>query len=514
MGFITFIKKLNVSIIVAFASFAGATIFICSNFLLTDIEFLSQKAIAAQENRPEVVPAAFEPGEHLPGGKATSRKSFKNKNAFSHSSGNMGFEKELLFKVGNGLFRKLWVSSPSSTKSSDGLGPLFNARSCQRCHLKDGRGHTPEANWPDDTQVSLFLRLSIPPQTAEQKKLISSGRALVIPEPTYGGQFQDLSIQGHQGEGHMDIRYEYFDVTLADGTIVQLRRPHYTATDLKYGPMQEDVLISPRLTPPMIGLGLLDAIPSQDILQFADPDDQDSDGISGKANMVWSVLKQKIMLGRFGWKAGSPSVKEQSAGAFSGDIGLSTSLHKNPAGDCTPNQTFCLKAPHGVDKKSGVEVTDEMLDLVTFYASNLAVPRRRDPQKMSVLKGKSLFHSIGCASCHRPSFKTGPLAKNKHLSQQLIWPYTDMLLHNMGEGLADHRPEGKADGFEWRTPPLWGVGLTKTVNGHENLLHDGRARSVEEAILWHGGEALKARDAYSKLSKAERMWLVEFVRSL
>ncbi len=358
------------------------------------------------------------------------------------------------------------------------------------------------------------MRLSIPPQTAEQKKLISSGRALVIPEPTYGGQFQDLSIQGHQGEGHMDIRYEYFDVTLADGTIVQLRRPHYTATDLKYGPMQKNVLISPRLTPPMIGLGLLDAIPSQDILLFADPDDQDSDGISGKANMVWSVLKQKIMLGRFGWKAGSPSVKEQSAGAFSGDIGLSTSLHKNPAGDCTPNQTFCLKAPHGVDKKSGVEVTDEMLDLVTFYASNLAVPRRRDPQKMSVLKGKSLFHSIGCASCHRPSFKTGPLAKNKHLSQQLIWPYTDMLLHNMGEGLADHRPEGKADGFEWRTPPLWGVGLTKTVNGHENLLHDGRARSVEEAILWHGGEALKARDAYSKLSKAERMWLVEFVRSL
>ncbi len=514
MGFMTLFKKLNVSIMVAFAIFAGATIFICSTFLLPPEQSYLKKAIAAGLLKSTVLPAQFETGEHLPGGKATSRKSFKNKNAFSHSSGNLGFEKELLFKVGNGLFRKLWVSSPSSTKSSDGLGPLFNARSCQRCHLKDGRGHTPEANWPDDTQVSLFLRLSIPPQTDAQRKLLEDGRALVIPEPTYGGQFQDLSIQGHQGEGHMNIRYEYFDVTLDDGSVVQLRRPYYTATDLKYGPMHEDVLMSPRITPPMIGLGLLDAIPYQEVLKSADPDDQDGNGISGKANMVWSDLKQKIMLGRFGWKAGSPSVKEQSAGAFSGDIGLSTSIHKSAAGDCTPNQAFCLKAPHGVDKRSGVEVTDEMLDLVTFYASNLAVPRRRDPQKVSVLKGKSLFRSIGCASCHRPKFITGPLPKNKHLSGQVIWPYTDMLLHNMGEGLADHRPEGKADGFEWRTPPLWGVGLTKTVNGHENLLHDGRARSVEEAILWHGGEGFSASDAYSKLSKIERQWLVEFVRSL
>lgn len=514
MGFITLLKKLNVSIMVAFAGFAGATIFICSHFLIHGEEFLTQKAIAAIQAKTEVVPAQFEAGEHLPGGKATSRKSYKNKNAFSHSSGNMSFEKELLFKVGNGLFRKLWVSSPSSTKSSDGLGPLFNARSCQRCHLKDGRGHTPEANWPEDTQVSMFLRLSIPPKTEAQKKLIESGQALVIPEPTYGGQFQDLSIQGHHGEGHMNIRYEYFNVTLADGEIVQLRRPHYTATDLKYGPMQKDVMISPRITPQMIGLGLLDAIPAQDILNHQDIDDKDGDGISGKANMVWSPLKQKIMLGRFGWKAGSASVKEQSAGAFSGDLGLSTSLHKSAAGDCTSKQVFCLNAPHGIDKRSGVEITDEMLDLVTFYSSNLAVPRRRNPKSETVLKGKTLFHSIGCASCHRPKFKTGSLPKNKHLSGQVIWPYTDMLLHNMGEGLADHRPEGIADGFEWRTAPLWGVGLTKTVSGHENLLHDGRARSVLEAILWHGGEAQKARDTFTKLSKEKRQWLIEFVRSL
>ena len=155
-----------------------------------------------------------------------------------------------------------------------------------------------------------------------------------------------------------------------------------------------------------------------------------------------------------------------------------------------------------------------MLNLVTFYASNLAVPKRRNPTSQSVLKGKALFHSIGCASCHQPKFTTGPLAKNKHLEGLTIWPYTDLLLHNMGEGLADHRPEGQADGFEWRTPPLWGIGLTQTVNGHEFMLHDGRARNVEEAILWHGGEGLKSRDAYSKLSLKEREWLIEFVKSL
>ena len=514
MGFLTFIKKSKVSIMVAFAIFAGATIFMCSGFLSSHFNYFIKVAFAKEELRPEVLPAKFEAGEDLPGGKATSRKSFKNKNAFSHSSGNMSFEKELLFKVGNGLFRKLWVSSPASTKSSDGLGPLFNARSCQRCHLKDGRGHTPEANWPDDTQVSLFLRLSIPPQTQAQKELLKNGRALVIPEPTYGGQFQDLSIQGHLGEGHMDINYEYFHVTLADGTKVQLRRPHYSVSGLKYGKLHKDVMISPRLTPQMIGLGLLEAIPASEILKQQDAEDKDGDGISGRAHMVWSQESQKFMLGRFGWKAGSPTVKEQSAGAFSGDLGLSTVFHKSPAGDCTEAQVICLNAPHGNKNDEGVEITNEMLDLVTFYASNLAVPKRRAPSSETVLKGKALFHSIGCASCHQPKFKTGPLPKNKHLENQIIWPYTDLLLHNMGEGLADHRPEGQADGFEWRTPPLWGIGLTQTVSGHEFLLHDGRARNVEEAILWHGGEGSGSSDAYSKLSRSEREWLIEFVRSL
>ncbi len=482
-------------------------------FIVLTSGFFALKQTTSLALPASVKPAAFEIGEELPGGKATSKKSFRNRNAFSHSSGNLSFEKELSFKIGNALFRKLWVSSPASTKSSDGLGPLFNARSCQRCHLKDGRGHTPEANWPQDDQVSMFLRLSVPPRSRKQKALLASGRAAVIDEPTYGDQLQDLAIQGHDGEGRMNIEYSPFPVTLGDGTVVELRKPQYSISNLKYGPLAKDVMISPRVTPPMIGLGLLEAISEKDILASVDNQDHDGDGISGRANWVWSRQENKLKLGRFGWKAGMPSLRQQSAAAFAGDIGLSTSLFPIPFGDCTSVQSFCRKAPHG-ENDGKPEVTDEMLDLVLFYTQNLAVPKRRNPKAPSVLKGKALFHKIGCASCHRPRYVTGKLAKNKHLEGQTIWPYTDLLLHDMGEGLADHRPEGKASGREWRTPPLWGVGLTKTVNGHEFLLHDGRARSVLEAILWHGGEAKQSTERFKQLSKQERDWLIEFVRSL
>jgi len=482
-------------------------------FIVLASVLLAVKPTTSQDIAQPVKPAVFEAGEDMPGGKATSKKSFKNRNAFSHASGNLGFEKELLFKVGNGLFRKLWVSSPASTKSSDGLGPLFNARSCQRCHLKDGRGHTPHANWPKDDQVSMFLRLSVPPQTSEQKTLLTSGKSGVIPEPTYGSQLQDLAIQGHDGEGRMHIEYTPLPVTLGDGTIVELRKPNYRITHLKYGPLAKDVMISPRVTPPMIGLGLLEAIWEKDILANVESQNRNGDGISGRANWVWSIADDKLKLGRFGWKAGMPSLRQQSAAAFAGDIGLSTSLFPTPFGDCTSEQVFCRKAPHG-ENDGRPEVRDEMLNLVAFYTQNLAVPKRRTPKAVSVLKGKALFHQIGCASCHRPNYVTGKLAKNMHLEGQTIWPYTDLLLHDMGQGLADNRPESKATGQEWRTPPLWGVGLTKTVNGHEFLLHDGRARSVLEAILWHGGEAQKVTERFKQLSKQEIDWLIEFVRSL
>ncbi len=457
----------------------------------------------------------LEAGEQFPGGDATSRKSVDNANAFSHSSGNMPFRKELDFKVGNGIFRKLWVSAPSSTTSSDGLGPLYNARSCQRCHLKDGRGHTPQVNFPDDDATSIFLRLSIPPETEEQKKLLAARKISVVPEPTYGGQLQDFAIQGHDAEGKMHIEYADVPFVFPDGTKVTLRKPSYSIDRLAYGPLHSKAMLSPRVAQQMIGLGLLEAIPEVQIRSLTDTDDKDRNGISGRPNEVWSAEHGKITIGRFGWKAGNPTVKAQSAGAFEGDIGISNPMAKNAWGDCTLKQTRCRNAPNGSSSKIGnVEAGQEFLDLVAFYSSNLAVPRRRMPDSPKVLAGKKLFYETGCVQCHQPKFRTGTLDGQPHLSNQLIWPYTDMLLHDMGEGLADNRPEGVASGREWRTSPLWGIGLTPIVNGHSQYLHDGRARSLLEAILWHDGEAGPVRDAFAALDKADRDRLIEFVNSL
>ncbi|HEX2840086.1 di-heme oxidoredictase family protein [Hyphomicrobium sp.] len=456
-----------------------------------------------------------QPGEEMPGGGATSRRSVTDRDAFSHFSYGIDPEGESRFNVGNAIFRKLWVAAPSSTQASDGLGPLYNARGCQSCHQKDGRGRPPFANWPDETAVSMFLRLSIPPETEEQKELLAAKRVLSIPDPVYGNQLQNIAIQGHDGEGHMHIAYTDVPVTLAGGQVVTLRKPTYSVTELAYGPMHPKVMLSPRVAPPMIGLGLIEAIPEADIRANADPDDANKDGISGRVNEVWSISQNDVRLGRFGWKAGEATILDQSATAAAGDIGLSNPLLPLAAGDCTAKQPTCLNAPNGnSEKHGGFELSKELLDLVAFYSQNLAVPARRGAGDDDVLKGKVLFYKSGCTACHHPSFTTGAVEGQPHLSKQDIWPYSDFLLHDMGEGLADGRPEGLADGRDWRTPPLWGVGLTEIVNGHTFLLHDGRARNVEEAILWHGGEAQHARDAYAALSREEREALVKFVNSL
>jgi CxxC motif-containing protein (DUF1111 family) len=463
----------------------------------------------------ERTPSPVEPGEESPGGTATTQESIDTRDAFSHFSHGIGFEGEAKFKVGNAIFRKLWVSAPSSTKSSDGLGPLYNSRACQSCHFKDGRGHPPKANFPDDNSESMFLRLSIPPETEAQKRLLAEHKVNTIDEPTYGGQLQNLAIQGHDGEGHMNITYAEMPVRLGNGTTVSLRRPTYSITDLKYGALHPKTMLSPRVAPPMIGVGLLEAIPEAQIRAQTDPDDADGDGISGRANEVWSQVDNRVALGRFGWKAGMPSIRQQTASAFSGDIGLSTPLVRKPSGDCTPAQAFCLNAPNGnSERDGGVEVGPKLFDLVVFYAQNLAVPPRRNISDANVMHGKALFHQLKCQSCHMPSHTTGKVEGQPHLSDQTIWPYTDLLLHDMGESLADKRPEGMANGQEWRTPPLWGIGLTEIVSGQTNFLHDGRARNVEEAILWHGGEAQASRDGYAALSKAEREALLSFVNSL
>jgi CxxC motif-containing protein (DUF1111 family) len=452
-----------------------------------------------------------EPFEGLPAGGSTTKK-LVNRDSFSFPSGNLTFEQQQEFNLGNGFFTKLWVSAPSSTLASDGLGPLFNARACQSCHLKDGRGHPPEG---DERAVSMFLRLSVPPGDSAGSALLANGQANVIGEPTYGTQLQTFAVPGLAAEGQMKIDYLDLPVTLGDGEVATLRDPHYSVTDLGFGPMADNVMLSPRVAPPMIGLGLLEAVPAEDILANADPDDKNGDGISGKANFVFDPVSGKIVLGRFGWKAGAPSVRVQSAEAFAGDIGISTPLVNKPHGDCTEAQVACLAMPTGEQEVRGVsEAPDPILDLVTFYSQNLGVPQRRDIGDAGVLRGKAAFYGAGCSSCHTPKFVTSRDTPTEAHKFQLIWPYSDMLLHDMGEGLADYRPEGKADGYEWRTPPLWGIGLTKAVSGHTLFLHDGRARNLTEAILWHGGEAQKSRDVFAQMPKATRDDLLKFLESL
>jgi CxxC motif-containing protein (DUF1111 family) len=449
--------------------------------------------------------------ELMQGGAATSKKR-PNQDAFSQSSANITFEEEGNFKLGNALFRKLWVSSPSSTQASDGLGPLFNARACQSCHLKDGRGHPPEGN-PDAT--SMFLRLARAAETEEERQAIADHAVLNFPDSVYGGQLQDLAVPGLAGEGRMGITYEEIPVTLADGTKMSLRLPSYSVEKPAYGPLDPRTTLSPRVTPQMIGLGLVEQIHPAEILANADPDDADGDGISGKASIVRDGESGEIALGRFGWKASRASIREQTAEAFVGDIGISNPDVPKSWGDCTAGQAACRAMPVGVQERLGdTEAPDPVLDLVTFYSQNLAVPARRDMDRADVLRGKQVFYESGCASCHTPKFVTSRDAPNKAQKFQLIWPYSDFLLHDMGEGLADGQQVGGATGSEWRTPPLWGIGLTKTVNGHTFFLHDGRARNLAEAILWHGGEAQAARDRFAGLPQADRDALIKFLESL
>ena len=474
-------------------------------------EATDEQARIAAVTRPAQDFTGPEPYERRPAGAATVFKRL-NRDAFSHPSANMPFKRQRDFHVGNGIFRKVWVSAPASTTSSDGLGPLFNARACQRCHLKDGRGRPPSAGERGET---MFLRLSIPPQTAAERTALREHRQATVAEPTYGGQLQNFSVQGIPAEGEMTISYEETPITLADGEVASLRTPTYGVSGLHYGPLHPATMLSPRVAPPVIGMGLLEAIPEADILAGADPDDMNGDGISGRANIVWSDEHDRAMLGRFGWKAGQPTVSQQAAAAFRGDVGISTPLYPRPQGDCTASQETCRGAPHGgASLTNTVEASAALFDLLVFYTRNLGVPARRDVGEPQVLKGKRLFYEAKCIACHRPKFVTRRDSIGEEQSFQLIWPYTDLLLHDMGAGLADDRPEGEATGREWRTPPLWGIGLTETVSGHTFFLHDGRARNLLEAILWHGGEAEAAKQRVVAMTRDERAALLAFLRSL
>lgn len=434
-----------------------------------------------------------EPGEELSGGEATVFDTTPN--AFGHPVPGLVREQELLFFVGNSFFKQNWVTAPSSTTARDGLGPTLNARSCGGCHFKDGRGTPPEG---DTTGTGFLLRLSQPGEGAHGAPL---------PDPVYGDQLQDVAIADVPAEGRVRVTYEEIAGHFADGERYTLRAPTYAIEQTGHGPVTA-TLLSPRVAPQMVGMGLLEAVPEAQILTLADPDDANGDGVSGRANYVWDEAAQTVALGRFGWKANQPTLMQQIAGAFVGDMGITTSLF--PAQNCPDHQAECLQAPHGGEP----EIPDDDLAKVLLYSSALAVPARRGWETPQVLEGKRLFMAAGCQQCHTPVLQTGAHPTVPALSDQTIRPYTDLLLHDMGEGLADGRPDFLATGREWRTPPLWGIGLVETVNGHTTFLHDGRARSLMEAVLWHGGEAEATRAFVLKLTRAQRDALLAFLESL
>lgn len=428
----------------------------------------------------------------------------KSHNAFSLPARNLSILRRDNFFIGNAFFKQPWIAAPASTKARDGLGPLFNTNTCQSCHVKDGRGRPPLND--DENFLSALMRLSIPATTeAHQAQLIQNG---VIPEPTYGDQLQPGAVPGIKGEGRPAISYENITGQFADGSSYTLIKPTPRIDALNYGKLHPDTLLSVRVAPSMIGLGLLDAITEADILANADPDDADNDGISGRPNRVWDVQLKQTVLGRFGWKANQPNINQQSAAAFHSDLGINSDLI--PGQNCTRVQTDCHKAIDG----GTPEIPTKILDTVVFYASTLAVPARRNTKNPEVTRGEALFAQANCSSCHQPEFTTGTHPSIPELSNQTINPYSDLLLHDMGEGLSDNRPDFLATGREWRTPPLWGIGLTETVNAHTRFLHDGRARNLNEAILWHGGEAEASKQQYIDMPKADRDALVAFLNSL
>jgi CxxC motif-containing protein (DUF1111 family) len=439
-------------------------------------------------------PASAPQAQPAPGGATTALKRSPDetleRDAFSQPAANLDAEGRARFMVGNSFFTTPWVVAPASTQARDGLGPLYNASACQHCHIRDGRGHPPD---PARTDASgALLRIAV-----------GTGAA----DPVYGRQIQDRAIPGVAAEARIALRWESAYIELGDGAQIELRRPVITLADPAYGTISTPLHASLRIAPPMIGLGLLEALDAADIRAGADPDDRNADGISGRA--AEAAGSSTPALGRFGWKAAQPTVRDQIVSALRNDMGLTTTPDEVPV--CTSAQTDCQRAASGGDP----EVTADILDALTFYARHLAVPARRWQDAREVRDGERLFRELDCAGCHRPNWRTSKQAASTALADQAITPYTDLLLHDLGEGLADGVREGSAEGREWRTPPLWGLHLTKAVSGAEaGFLHDGRARSLEEAILWHGGEAQAARERFRQLPTAKREALIWFLKSL
>lgn len=433
-----------------------------------------------------------------PGGSFTSAD--LSKNAFSHPGKTITKTQKNEFFVGNSFFKLSWVAAPSSTEGRDGLGPTYNAVACAACHPLDGRARA-YAN--DKISIGLLFRIHS----------LSSSLQLTD-EPTYGSQLNPQGVDGVPGEGQAIVSFQQKTVTYPNGLTTTLQKPFFSWDNLTFGPFAPQTFISPRIGAQIIGLGLLEAIPETDILKLEDAHDSNADGISGKANWVFDIRKNKNSMGRFGWKAEQPTVEQQTAAAFLGDVGITSSLF--PKENCPPVQIECTKTTNG----GTPELEEKILDRVSTYVRFIAVPKARHASLEDFEKGLQAFNTVGCASCHTPTHTTSSPSEAA-LDNLTIYPFTDLLLHDMGEELSDVPMSADMMNFselllarEWRTPPLWGIGMIPVVNGHQQLLHDGRARNVEEAILWHGGEGLTSRNNFLKLSADERKTLIDFVNNL
>ncbi len=462
-----------------------------SSFAFAAIAVVSAAlAGACSDGDTEVLPVE----DPMSGGETTIFDDTRD--AFARPLANLHGDRRDDFFLGNGIFNRGWISAPASVADFDGLGPLFNATNCSGCHFKDGRGRPPTGS---EAFESMLIRLSIPGEGPHGGP---------NPDPSYGDQLQGNAIFGVPAEGDAHITYVEVPGRFKDGEAYSLRRPTYTIDKLAYGPLDPRVMMSPRTAPMISGLGLLEAVPEESIVALADPNDADRDGVSGRPNRVWDQASGTMMLGRFGWKANQPSLHQQNAGAFLGDMGITSSLFGGET--CTSAQEKCAAAPTGPTP----QLREDLLDQVTYYTKTLAVPGRRNIESDQVRRGRKLFGNAGCAKCHTPTLRTGVVDGFPELSNQTIHPFTDLLLHDMGPELADARPDFLASGVEWRTAPLWGVGLIEVVNRHDFLLHDGRARGFAEAVLWHGGEGAASRDAFLAMPKTDRDALVSFLGSL
>ena len=414
----------------------------------------------------------------------------ENSTAFRNPAPNIFGDQLTLHLEGDAQFEQAFVTAPANV--NNGLGSIFNNTSCVSCHPKDGRAAFPTSIL---NLSGLLLRASIAG---------NDGLGGPNPVPGFGTQIQNQAVFGTYPEANYNLTFENIQETLADGTVINLRKPIITLVNT-YMPFPASAMLSPRIATPVFGLGLLEGIPEAALLSNQDVNDANNDGISGKANYVWDVQLQQNRIGRFGWKANATSVLIQCAGAYVDDMGVTNYVFPNETGQ---NQF------NGQDGLSDdPEISDAILNQVTFYCKTLAVPAPRNISNINVKRGAKTFEEISCTKCHTPKQQTGYNSITA-LSNQTFYPYTDLLLHDMGQALADNRPDYLASGTEWKTRPLWGIGLTQVVNGHTNFLHDGRARNLTEAILWHGGEAQTSKEKFKQLSTTKRNELLAFLNSL